>query len=235
MRPTSVDSTGGAKYLTVSGPAAQAKVHLRFRLPAGKENWTRTLEAVRQTALTKPELSAGFRLIINVRLIGNELQGELHLLGGEALNAYTRDDFQATPTPTTVREQQNDACLFCRLKADNKLGAAIAETPLTYTFDPGAERRKAPLHHILIPNQHHAQGAHWREFTDVTDSQFLGDLYGQLRAQITASDPALRHFRVVSNNGPFGGQAVQHLHFHLLGREKPFATATTVDFKYPRK
>jgi len=54
---------------------------------------------------------------------------------------------------------------------------------------------------------------------DAADSALLGDML--LAAQTIAEQEGLAEgYRVVTNNGSDGGQAVFHIHFHILGGRK---------------
>jgi histidine triad (HIT) family protein len=71
---------------------------------------------------------------------------------------------------------------------------------------------KAPVHVLVIPKKEIASVA------DIAkdDQQLLGHLWvviAQVAAQLELADG----YRVVVNCGSDGGQAVDHLHFHLMG------------------
>ena len=71
----------------------------------------------------------------------------------------------------------------------------------------------APVHVLIIPKRH------IESFSAVTDADraFLASLGVGLRKVAEAEGVAQTGFRVLSNNGPDGGQEVAHLHVHLLG------------------
>lgn len=71
---------------------------------------------------------------------------------------------------------------------------------------------RAPTHILVIPRKEIRSLAEVEE-TDVT-------LLGHLMVAISkiAREQGLENgFRVVTNSGKWGGQSVDHLHFHLLG------------------
>ena len=71
---------------------------------------------------------------------------------------------------------------------------------------------QAPVHILVIPKKHIVRTA----LAEDEDRDILGHLL------LTARDVAKKvglddGFRIVINNGPHGGEAVPHLHVHLLG------------------
>ncbi|MDP8957673.1 MAG: HIT domain-containing protein [Actinomycetota bacterium] len=69
----------------------------------------------------------------------------------------------------------------------------------------------APVHVLLIPKQHVRSAAELGE----DDGELLGELFG-LAGRIAAQE-GLDGWRLLTNVGGSGGQAVPHLHFHLVG------------------
>ena len=71
---------------------------------------------------------------------------------------------------------------------------------------------QAPTHVILVPKRVIPRIAEAKE-GDV-------DLLGRLMltaAKIAKQEKLDKGFRIVINNGPFGGETVPHLHVHILG------------------
>jgi histidine triad (HIT) family protein len=102
-------------------------------------------------------------------------------------------------------------CVFCRIVAGELPAEILRETDDAVAFrdlDP-----KAPTHVLLIPKEHIASLAD------------VGDRHGAMLADIAQSAAHLARtegiadsgWRLVTNVGPDAGQAVFHLHFHLLG------------------
>ena len=74
---------------------------------------------------------------------------------------------------------------------------------------------QAPTHVLVIPKKEIASFAE----IDDDDQDLIGHLclvVRQLAKQLQLDDG----YRVIVNCGPDGGQAVDHLHFHLLGGRK---------------
>lgn len=103
-----------------------------------------------------------------------------------------------------------DDCLFCRIVAGAVPAERVYEDEALIAIrdiDP-----QAPTHLLLIPRRHIASLAD----LDPGDRDLAGALL--LAAQTLAQRLSLRRgFRVVANSGPEGGQAVPHVHLHLLG------------------
>lgn len=101
-------------------------------------------------------------------------------------------------------------CIFCDIVEKRRPSSAVYEDETIYAFrdiDP-----KAPIHILLIPKKHIGS------VNDLTDED--SDLMGQLmlRARDVARDEGIaeRGYRLVTNCNREGGQAIYHLHFHLL-------------------
>ncbi|HUL85856.1 MAG TPA: histidine triad nucleotide-binding protein [Actinomycetota bacterium] len=103
------------------------------------------------------------------------------------------------------------SCLFCRIAAREIPAEILRESDRVLAFrdiDP-----KAPTHILLIPKEH------LESLADIEDS------HGAMLADIAQAATHLARtegidqsgWRLVSNVGPDAGQAVFHLHFHLLG------------------
>jgi histidine triad (HIT) family protein len=72
---------------------------------------------------------------------------------------------------------------------------------------------RAPTHVLLLPREHMRSAA---ELTD-DDGPLLGRLFAT--AADIARDEGIAEggYRIVTNVGTWGGQTVDHLHFHLMG------------------
>ncbi len=108
----------------------------------------------------------------------------------------------------TVNESE---CLFCRIR-DGEIPAEIIyreDGVLAFRdIDP-----QAPVHVLIIPEKH-IDSLSRTENADV-------DLLGRIcrAAALLARRESIEQsgYRLVVNSGPDAGQAVDHLHFHLLG------------------
>ena len=71
---------------------------------------------------------------------------------------------------------------------------------------------KAPTHILVIPRKEIKSLAE----VDLGDAALLGHLMCAI-SKIAAEQGLSNGYRVVTNCGKWGGQSVDHLHFHLLG------------------
>lgn len=102
-------------------------------------------------------------------------------------------------------------CLFCRIVAGEIPSTGVHEDEAILAIRDIAPR--APTHILLMPKGHVASAA---DLT-VEHAELLGRIFAAA-AQIARSEGiAERGYRVVTNVGAWGGQSVDHLHFHLMG------------------
>jgi histidine triad (HIT) family protein len=71
---------------------------------------------------------------------------------------------------------------------------------------------QAPTHILIIPKKRIRSAAQITQ----EDGQLIGHLWNVIR-QVAEKQGLDNGYRVVTNCGEDGGQAVDHLHFHLLG------------------
>ena len=107
-----------------------------------------------------------------------------------------------------------EGCLFCRIvrkEIPAKIASESAKALAFYDVNP-----QAPLHVLVIPKGHIANALDIRaEHSEVLSAMIL------LAQDVARSEGASQSgFRLVMNCGPDAGQAVDHLHLHLLGRRK---------------
>jgi histidine triad (HIT) family protein len=104
-----------------------------------------------------------------------------------------------------------DDCLFCRIVAGEIPSALVREDDDVIAIRDIAPR--APTHILIMPKRHIASAA---ELT-VEDGSLLGRIFGMAADVARSEGVAERGYRVVTNVGAWGGQTVDHLHFHLMG------------------
>ena len=102
-------------------------------------------------------------------------------------------------------------CLFCRIAAKEVPATIVHEDDEAVAFediDP-----QAPVHILVIPRAHIESAAAVAE----ADEELVGRLV-RIAAEL-AADRGLDKtgFRLVLNSGSDAGQAVNHLHLHVLG------------------
>jgi histidine triad (HIT) family protein len=102
-------------------------------------------------------------------------------------------------------------CLFCRIVAGEIPSTKVHEDDLVLAIRDVAPR--APTHILVMPRRHIASAA----ALTPDDGELLGRIFG-VAAEVARSEGiAARGYRVVTNVGTWGGQSVDHLHFHLMG------------------
>ena len=103
-------------------------------------------------------------------------------------------------------------CLFCRIVA----GETCRPRRSTRTISVLAIRDIAPApptHILVLPKQHIASAL---DLTDA-DAPLVGRLLAVAADLARSEGIADAGYRLVSNVGAWGGQSVDHLHFHLMG------------------
>ncbi len=103
-------------------------------------------------------------------------------------------------------------CLFCKMVAGEITPNIVFENDEILAFHD--IQPQAPIHILIIPKRHITT------LNDADDAVLLGKLM-QTAAQLAKTlDVAETGYRTVINCNPQGGQAVYHLHIHLLaGRQ----------------
>jgi histidine triad (HIT) family protein len=107
-------------------------------------------------------------------------------------------------------------CLFCKIIAGEIPSTQRHSSDLVIAFNDIAPQ--APLHVLIVPREHIGSAA------DLRDTTAHGALLARMHhvAQEIAVEAGYgeRGWRLVSNVGAEGGQAIEHLHYHLLaGRQ----------------
>ncbi|MCK9443129.1 MAG: histidine triad nucleotide-binding protein [Tissierellaceae bacterium] len=106
-----------------------------------------------------------------------------------------------------------DNCLFCKIIKGEIPANLIYEDDLAIAFED--INPQAPVHFLVIPKEHIVS----LDNVDENKKLLLGHLL--LIASKLAKEKGLEEgYRVVNNCGIDGGQTVDHLHFHILGKRK---------------
>jgi histidine triad (HIT) family protein len=99
-------------------------------------------------------------------------------------------------------------CVFCKIAAKEIPASIVHEDADVVAFNDN--NPQAPLHVLVVPRRHIAK------LSDLDDQALGGKLIQAARAVARDAGHA-ENFRLVVNNGAQGGQAVWHVHFHVLG------------------
>lgn len=105
-------------------------------------------------------------------------------------------------------------CIFCKIIKKEIPSKIVFENENIFAFrdvSPGA-----PVHILVIPKRH-IPGI---EAAGNQDSALLGEIQVVLRDLAKSENLEKSGYRIVVNSGPDAGQAVAHLHYHLLGGRK---------------
>lgn len=106
-----------------------------------------------------------------------------------------------------------DNCIFCKIIAGEIPSNKVYEDDQIYAFrdiNPAA-----PTHVLIIPKKHIAYVSEMQP----EDKALIGHLIYSA-ARIAEQEGITNGFRLVVNNGADAGQAVFHIHYHLLGGRK---------------
>jgi len=103
-----------------------------------------------------------------------------------------------------------EPCIFCKIAGGEIPTAFILEDEIAVSFKD--IEPQAPVHVLVIPRRHVAS------LNEAREPHLLGHLLDF--AARTAEKIGLNQYRLVINTGRDAGQAVFHLHLHLLGGRK---------------
>jgi histidine triad (HIT) family protein len=106
------------------------------------------------------------------------------------------------------------SCIFCKIAKHEIESQIVFENDRILAFrdiEP-----QAPVHILIIPKKHIAS------LNDITpaDEPLLGEIQSVAKELAKKEKIEKEGYRVVANCGPAAGQAVAHLHYHLLGGRK---------------
>jgi len=102
-------------------------------------------------------------------------------------------------------------CLFCAIAAGRIKAELVYEDDRALAFRD--IRPQAPVHILVIPRKHIPSLNEIGE----EDRELVGHLLRVAALLARRESVALSGWRLAANCGPDAGQAVDHLHFHLLG------------------
>ena len=105
-------------------------------------------------------------------------------------------------------------CLFCRIVNKKIPAKVVAEDDGILAFED--VNPQAPVHILLIPKDHYAS----LNEIPAQKKGILADLLFKAREIAQAKGIDQKGYRIVLNTARDSGQAVFHIHFHLLGGRK---------------
>jgi histidine triad (HIT) family protein len=110
-----------------------------------------------------------------------------------------------------TRVQSDPECLFCRIVAGDLPSTTVHEEEDLVAIRDIAPR--APTHILIVSREHIPSAADLA----ASDGPLLGRAFEVAASLARSEGIAERGYRVVTNVGAWGGQTVDHLHFHLMG------------------
>ena len=102
-------------------------------------------------------------------------------------------------------------CIFCAIVAGEIPSDIVYEDKDVVAFKD--INPKAPVHVLVVPRRHIPSV---NDITDA-DAELIGHIFVVARKIAEETGIAETGYRIVSNNGPEGGQEVDHLHIHVMG------------------
>jgi len=105
-------------------------------------------------------------------------------------------------------------CLFCSIVAGKIPAAIVHETDKTIAFRD--IHPKAPVHVLVIPKEHIESLL----ALEARHAPVIAEIHQSVQAVARQEKVDEKGFRVVVNNGKDSGQAVGHLHYHVLAGRK---------------
>ena len=111
-------------------------------------------------------------------------------------------------------DREVNECIFCKIVARQAPGKEVYHDGQVTAFRDN--RPAAPVHILIVPNQHIAS------IDDLMPGHepLVGHLFTVARQLAQQEGIADSGYRLIINNGPDAGQAVFHLHLHLLGGQR---------------
>ena len=104
-----------------------------------------------------------------------------------------------------------EECIFCRIRSGDLESEVLYQDDNCFVIRDIAP--KAPVHLLVIPNRH------FTYLTDLTPEHYpmIGGMFRAAKEMARREGLVDAGYRLVVNQGSDSGQAVAHLHLHLLG------------------
>ncbi|MGI6168984.1 MAG: histidine triad nucleotide-binding protein [Christensenellales bacterium] len=99
-------------------------------------------------------------------------------------------------------------CIFCRIINQEIPSAVLYEDEDVLAFED--VDAKAPTHFLVVPKLHYPSIMQ-------ASAESMGKIIFAVQTVAKQKGIDKDGFRIVVNTGKFGGQTVDHLHFHVLG------------------
>ena len=103
-------------------------------------------------------------------------------------------------------------CIFCKIIKGEIPSTKVYEDEKVIAFND--INPIAPIHILVVPKQH------IESVMELNDDALLAHIHKTIKKVAIEKGIDEKGFRVLTNIGEDGGQAVKHLHFHILGGTK---------------
>ncbi len=104
-------------------------------------------------------------------------------------------------------------CIFCKIVKGEIPSNLIYEDDKVVAFED--INPQAPIHYLVIPREHIKSAADINE----DNKDLIGHIFF-IASKIAMEKGLDQGYRIVNNCGIDGGQTVDHIHFHVLGKRK---------------
>ena len=103
-------------------------------------------------------------------------------------------------------------CVFCKIIKGEIPSTKVYEDDEIVAFND--INPIAPIHILVVPKKHILS------IMEINDDKLLGNINEVIKKIAIEKGLDQKGFRIVTNIGEDGGQAVKHVHFHILGGTK---------------
>jgi len=105
-------------------------------------------------------------------------------------------------------------CIFCKIVNKEIPAQVIYEDEQVLAFND--INAVAPIHILVIPKKHISD----MNSVEEIDLPLIGHIFKVIKNVVKEKGIDQEGYRIVNNCGEFGGQTVNHIHFHLLGQRQ---------------
>lgn len=104
-------------------------------------------------------------------------------------------------------------CIFCKIINGEIPSTLIYEDDEVIAFKD--INPQAPVHYLVIPREHIKSV----DFIDEDNKELIGHIIF-VASKIAKEEGLVAGYRIINNCGKDGGQTVDHIHFHVLGKRQ---------------
>ena len=105
-----------------------------------------------------------------------------------------------------------DDCIFCKIAKGEIPSTKLYEDENVIAFKD--IEPIAPVHDLVIPK------THCNSLNEFDDKDMLYSIFNAVKEVAKIEGISEEGYRVINNVGENGGQAVKHIHFHVIGGRK---------------